>query len=106
MTVASHFGEYDVLKMTSLLTHRQFLTWEAWLRNEWNRPNRTDHYLMQLTAVVSNLVSQQQSDLSKYKIKWKFEHQSNNDTECQDVNNPDYRSPAERRTMDALGVTW
>lgn len=106
MIVASHFGEYDILKMTSILTHRQFLTLEAWIREQWNRPDRTDHYLMQLTAVVKSLVSQQSVGLDDCKIPWTFRYQTDNLPQQEDVNNPDYRSPAQRRTMAALGVNW
>lgn len=32
-------------------THRQYQVWMRWLSDEWNRPSRTDHYLMQLAAM-------------------------------------------------------
>lgn len=32
------------------MTARQFDVWETWLQNEWNKPSRTDHYLMKLIA--------------------------------------------------------
>lgn len=35
------------------LTHRQFLVWQVWLRNQWNQPSRSDFYTMQLTAMQS-----------------------------------------------------
>lgn len=37
------------------MTHRQYEAWQAWLRAEWNRPSRTDHYLMQLNRTLSLL---------------------------------------------------
>jgi hypothetical protein len=37
------------------LTHRQFLTWEAWLAEERDAPSRADTYVMQLTAEVLKL---------------------------------------------------
>lgn len=33
-------------------THRQYKAWAAWLEEEWDRPNRTDGYLMQIAAEV------------------------------------------------------
>lgn len=32
------------------MTHRQFRAWRAWLDMQWDRPSRTDHYIMQATA--------------------------------------------------------
>ena len=34
------------------MTHRQFLAWQAWLEDEWNRPSRTDYYLMRVAQRV------------------------------------------------------
>lgn len=34
------------------MTHRQFMAWQEWLEGEWNRPSRTDHYLMQIAFDV------------------------------------------------------
>lgn len=28
------------------MTHRQFKLWRVWLSAEWNRPSRSDHYVM------------------------------------------------------------
>lgn len=36
-------------------THRQFLAWIAWLESQWNKPDRHDHYTMQLAATVKRL---------------------------------------------------
>ena len=34
------------------MTHRQFLAWNAWLAEQWNQPDRTDHYLAQVACEV------------------------------------------------------
>ena len=34
------------------VTHRQYLAWQAWLDEEWNRPDRSDYYQMQTAADV------------------------------------------------------
>ena len=34
------------------MTHRQFRAWQAWLARQWDEPDRTDHYLMQVAAEV------------------------------------------------------
>jgi hypothetical protein len=33
-------------------THRQYNAWQEYLDQEWNEPNRTDHYLMQVAELV------------------------------------------------------
>lgn len=32
------------------MTDRQFRAWQAWLRDDWNRPDRRDGYLMQVAC--------------------------------------------------------
>lgn len=34
------------------VTHRQFKTWEAWDREELDKPNRSDFYQMQIAAEI------------------------------------------------------
>lgn len=34
------------------MTHRQHKAWQAWLLEEWNHPNRSDHYLAQIACEV------------------------------------------------------
>lgn len=34
------------------MTYREFLVWVDWLNEQWNRPSRTDHYLMQIAREV------------------------------------------------------
>jgi hypothetical protein len=38
-------------------THRQHLTWLAWLEMEWDRPGRSDHYLMSIACEVRRVLS-------------------------------------------------
>jgi hypothetical protein len=49
-------------------TARQLAAAVAWLREEWNKPSRTDHYLMQLAASQSG----KGGSLDKWKIKFTF----------------------------------
>lgn len=39
------------------MTHRQFLTWHAWLAMEWSRPSRSDYYQMQTACEVRRVLS-------------------------------------------------
>lgn len=36
-------------------THRQYEAWSEWLDEQWNRPDRSDHYVMALVLEVRNL---------------------------------------------------
>jgi len=44
---------------------REFKRWSYWLASEWDRPSRTDYYLMQLTMEVRLLRYQMASKTAK-----------------------------------------
>lgn len=48
------------------MSHREFLSWQEWLREEWNRPNRTDHYLLRIAQ--TNCTAD--TSLDQLKITW------------------------------------
>lgn len=48
------------------LTHRQFLAWQEWLNLQWNEPDRTDHYLMQVSYDIRRVNAKNPSRV-KYK---------------------------------------
>ena len=48
------------------MTARQFSAWQVWMAEEWNNPDRHDHYLMR----VAQAQGDGKTDLDKYKIKW------------------------------------
>jgi hypothetical protein len=47
------------------LTWRQFTAWRAWSAEEWNRPDRHDHYLMQAAAAFGG------GQIDKYRLKFR-----------------------------------
>ena len=51
------------------MTHRQFLTWRAWMEEQKSVPSKTDWYVIQLTDVVRGLLGKQEK-LEKYVLKW------------------------------------
>jgi hypothetical protein len=57
-------------------THKEHLTWLAYLEQQMNEPNRTDHYLMQLTVelvrFMSLVVSHKNSDVTMDKVRLRF----------------------------------
>lgn len=62
-------GLHSVLSMS----HREFSTWDAWLEEEWNRPNRSDHYLMQIAATAARILAKNPSAVKDADFKLKFE---------------------------------
>lgn len=54
------------------LTHRQYLVWQTWLAGEWNKPSRTDHYLMQIAFYIlrSNVTTPKRVLMEDQKIEF------------------------------------
>lgn len=53
MRVAQAFGVSGPLHETiGQWSHREFETRYEWLKEQWNEPDRTDHYLMQIAQRV------------------------------------------------------
>lgn len=54
-------------------THREYLTWMAWLDSQWNKPSRLDYYIMQLTYRVATLFAKKETSLkiSSFKLPFK-----------------------------------
>jgi hypothetical protein len=52
-------------------THRDYLLWLWFLDEEWNKPNKTDHYLMQIADNVENLFKKvKRSDPNSQKLSF------------------------------------
>lgn len=51
-------------------THREFLVWQAWLSLQWNRPDRTDHYLMMITREIRSLFAKSAVSVDECKVKF------------------------------------
>lgn len=51
-------------------THREYKAWQVWLDNQWNDPNLTHYYLMQIAAEVRRVLSKKPRDilLSHFKL--------------------------------------
>jgi len=57
-------------------THREYLAWIRWLKDEKNVPNRSDGYLMQIAAEVRNVLhslgkNTQRINLEDFKLTFK-----------------------------------
>lgn len=57
-----------------LHTSRQMRLWSLWLQEEWNRPSRTDNYLMQIAYLVhcGQVKEPGQLKIEDYEIKFRF----------------------------------
>lgn len=51
------------------LTNRQFKVWQAWLLDEYNRPSRTDLYLMQIAAVIRQVNCRSVAEAQRVRLK-------------------------------------
>lgn len=65
----------ELMKKT---THRQFRAWVAWDQEQWNKPDRTDYYLMQVAQeiyLIRMMLAMRKgvnSTLIKFKIPFTF----------------------------------
>ena len=65
-----HFHTY--LGRPGPVTHREHLTWLAWFVEEWNMPDRTDHYLMQTAYSIErgNVKNPRSLKLDQFKLQF------------------------------------
>lgn len=79
------------------LSHREYLTWLAWTQDEWNQPNRTDYYLMQLTMVLKQKFARNPSIFNLNDQRIEFEPEA-----ARPIN-----QPADiKRTTEATKSRW
>lgn len=52
--------------------YRQFLAWMVWLREQWNRPSRTDTYLMKLEAAVRGIKKLSPGVMKRLQVQFDF----------------------------------
>ena len=50
------------------ITYREFRTWVAWKKDQWNNPDRTDYYLMQIAGYVKHVMSKKSWNIKDLKI--------------------------------------
>lgn len=53
-------------------THREYQVWMCWLEKQWNKPSRSDHYLMRVAQRVlqSQSTKPQKVDLDDQKVSF------------------------------------
>jgi hypothetical protein len=50
-------------------TYREYLAWLDWLEDQWNVPNRSDNYLIQIAAEIRNVVNSFSKNSLPVKLK-------------------------------------
>lgn len=64
-------------------TNREYLLWNRWLDEQWDEPDRHDHYIMDLSMQVASILNKKASSLKLSMFKLKFG--STEDQEKEDV---------------------
>lgn len=77
------------------MTHRQFASWSVYLEEEWNRPDRTDHYLMQVGVEVRRVLSREPNSHKLDDMRLEFKRPEPE---------PDPKTAAGRRRIEELRV--
>lgn len=54
------------------MTARQWLVWREWMKNDWNDPNRSDWYVMELTAAVKRIFADKPMNVTTESQKQTF----------------------------------
>ena len=54
------------------MTHREFLTWQAWIDQQWNRPSRSDYYEMQTACQVARVLAKSPGNIKIEHFKLPF----------------------------------
>lgn len=57
------------------MPQRRFLVWQQWMKRQWDKPDRTDHYLMRIAAETRRSYVEKPNgvDDNNFKISFKFE---------------------------------
>lgn len=83
-------------------THREYRTWTAWLQKQWNEPDRSDYYLMQIAREIRYVLSKKKMpktlEMFKLPFGWTKKAKAKPMTEKQKV------SQAKSRWFGMLGV--
>lgn len=55
------------------VSYREYLLWMAWLDKQWNQPDRSDHYLMQVSRDIARVLSKHPGRIQTKDFKIEFE---------------------------------
>lgn len=77
-------------------THREFLTWLAWLERQWNHPSRSDYYQMQTACQVARVLSKNPSKILIEHFKLPFGEEGTKEQKAEQ----------DRRVADQAKQSW
>ena len=63
---------HELLGWPGPMTHRQFLLWDLWQREQLNQPSRSDHYLMQIALYILRSNSRRAGKLKLEDVRLAF----------------------------------
>lgn len=78
------------------ISHREFRTWVAWKKDQFNNPSRIDFYLMQIAGHIAHVMGKKSWSPSDYKILFEFLDKAVKPLTVEDAN----RALARRRGED------
>lgn len=86
------------------LTHRQFFVWQQWLSDQFEKPSRTDFYLMQVAAEVRKLFNKNPAsvDINNMKLKWKEQNEEGKDVGVDKPVNEEQR----KKRIEMIKQVW
>ena len=82
------------------MTHRQYLSWQAWLSEEWNYPSRSDNYLMAIRADIHRFGAKDQHKIHPKDFKLEF------DLKQQKVLTEEEKEQHKKRVADMSQKVW
>lgn len=62
---------HEVMGWVGPMTHRQFVVWQLWLSEQWNEPDRSDYYMMQIAHIVASIVSKKKVKFEQFRLKFR-----------------------------------
>lgn len=87
-------------------TFRQYEVWVAFMDEQWNRPDRGDHYLMQIAAEVRRSYTTKPTQVKESKFKIEFEAKTKDKPKpMTDQQKAAANAIAKARWMGAVGIS-
>lgn len=86
------------------LTHKQYITWVAWLDHEWNRPNRSDHYIMELRCDVQRIFAKNPRNVKPDRLQ--FITTAPKPTKVDTDENEEVDGPPKTSMADVAKAVW
>ena len=54
------------------IPHREYVSWQLYLQEDWNKPSRSDNYLMLIAYAVANVLKKKPKPFSSKRFRLKF----------------------------------